>query len=76
MNTTPTPTPPAACGRRKPAPPHWYQFFVGECPVCGRDASYRERVYGERPASPAARVVQLPHQQTYDQCLEYDALRA
>jgi hypothetical protein len=49
---------------------HWYQMFVGECPACGRDQSYRVRVYGRKPKSRRQRYVQLPHNQTYDYCLE------
>lgn len=29
--------------------PHWYYKYIGECPVCGRDMSYRERRYGTKP---------------------------
>jgi hypothetical protein len=50
--------------------PHWYKMFVGECPACGQDQSYRVRVYGRRPKSRHKRYVQLPHNQTYDYCLE------
>ena len=28
---------------------HWYRWWLGECPVCGRDFTYRERVYGRKP---------------------------
>lgn len=50
--------------------PHWYRIYVGECPVCGKDKSYRERVPGKKPQDPRQRYVQLPHNQTYDHCLE------
>lgn len=49
---------------------HWYRQFVGECPVCGRDKSYRVRVYGKKPKRPRERYVQLPDQETYDHCME------
>lgn len=49
---------------------HWYRQHVGECPVCGRDKSYRVRVYGPRPKDPKKRYVQLPGSQTYDHCME------
>jgi hypothetical protein len=55
---------------RKVKRPHWYKSFVGECPVCGRDASYRQRVYGRRPRDRRRRHVQLPDTYTYDHCLE------
>lgn len=49
--------------------PHWYRQYIGECPVCGRDDSYRERIAGERPDDPAERYVRLPDTVTYDGCL-------
>lgn len=45
--------------------PHWYRIHVGECPVCGCDKGYRERVAGERPADIGDRYVYLL---TYDWC--------
>jgi hypothetical protein len=47
---------------------HWYRIYVGECPVCGRDQGYRERVYGRKPKSAKCRIVYLPDSQTYDHC--------
>lgn len=55
---------------------HWYRLHKGECPVCGRDASYRERVYGPKPENPQERVREMPDQETYDQCLEREAICA
>lgn len=49
---------------------YWYRFHVGECPVCGRDKSYRERVYGRKPKEQCKRYVYLSHTSTYDHCLE------
>ncbi len=48
---------------------HWYRIYVGECCVCGKDKSFRERVYG-RPPARAKRYVQMPLSETYDHCLE------
>ena len=48
--------------------PHWYKMYLGECPVCGRDKSHRERVYGVRPEKWEDRYVQLSDQETYDWC--------
>lgn len=48
---------------------HWYRIFVGECPVCGSEQSYRERVYGKRPINPKRRYVYLSDFQTYDGCM-------
>ena len=49
--------------------PHWYRVYLGECPVCGRNKSYRERVYGRRPKNPRKRVVYLTDFETYDHCI-------
>ena len=35
--------------KRKVKRPHWYKRHIGECPVCGKDKSYRERIYGKKP---------------------------
>jgi rRNA maturation protein Nop10 len=56
--------------QRKPAPKHWYRMHVGECPVCGRDASYRERVEGPPPVKHEDRYHALSHQETYCHCME------
>lgn len=48
---------------------HWYKTWVGECPVCGRDATYRVRVYGKRPKAHALRYVQQPEAETYCGCM-------
>lgn len=48
--------------------PHWYRTYVGECPICGRDKSSRERVPGQRPSDPAERYVYLSDHETYDYC--------
>lgn len=56
--------------RKAPKVRYWYRRHVGECPVCGRDQSYRERVYGPKPKHPTLLVVQLTDFQSYDGCLE------
>lgn len=54
---------------------YWIRFHVGECPVCGRDASYRERVYDEpKPDDDRKRYVQIPNTLTYDHCIERESL--
>jgi hypothetical protein len=50
--------------------PHWYRLHIGECPVCGRDKSFRERVYGKKPKKREDRIVWLSDTYTYDHCLE------
>ena len=54
--------------KKKPVPRHWYLRYVGECPVCGRDKGYRERVYGDKPKDKRKCVVYLPDTVTYDHC--------
>lgn len=54
--------------KRKPPPPHWYKYYWGECPICGRDKSYKERVYGEKPKDINERHVVIPDNYTYDWC--------
>lgn len=61
--------PGTAKAKRTPPRPHWYRLHVGECAVCGRDKSFRERVYGKPPKDRTARVVYLPDTFTYDHCL-------
>jgi len=56
----------------KPVPrdkPHWYRWYFGNCPVCGCDKSYRVRVAGKRPKSPARRYVTMSDRECYDNCL-------
>jgi len=47
---------------------YWYKMFVGECPVCGSDKSYRQRVYGKKPKNISDRYVFLSYKETYDYC--------
>ena len=49
---------------------YWYRIYIGECPVCGRSKSYRERVYSPRPEKREDRYVWLSDQETYDGCIE------
>ena len=53
---------------RKPLPPHWYKIYVGECPVCGRNKSYRERMFTPRPEGIEDRYEYLQETETYDYC--------
>ncbi len=55
--------------KRKTAPKHWYKQYVGECPVCGSDKSYRERVLGNKPKNPAKRYEQLSGNFCFDNCI-------
>lgn len=55
--------------KKRKTRPHWYRMFVGECPVCWKDASYRVRVYGKKPKDIEKRYEQLPQAQTYCGCV-------
>jgi predicted RNA-binding Zn-ribbon protein involved in translation (DUF1610 family) len=35
---------------------YWYRIDYFECPVCGREHSYRERQYTSRPDNPSDRI--------------------
>ena len=52
----------------EPKREYWYRFYHGECPLCGRDKSYKERVLGPKPYDPAERHILLDDSQTYDWC--------
>ncbi len=26
---------------------YWYKFFIEECPMCGRNSQWKERIYGK-----------------------------
>ncbi len=55
--------------RPKKRKPFWYRMFIGECPMCGHDASYRERVNGKKPRDFRKRYVYLTDKQAYDHCI-------
>lgn len=46
---------------------YWYRFYIRECPVCMRDSSYKERVFGEKPADKDGRYV---YEEGYCGCLQ------
>lgn len=48
---------------------YWYLYYIGECPVCGRDASYKVRQYTPKPIDLEKRYIQLSYNQTYCGCL-------
>ena len=49
---------------------YWYKYYIGECPVCGSNHSYKERIYGEKPLDKKDRYIFLSNSDTYDGCLE------
>lgn len=48
---------------------YWYRFYLGSCPVCGRNKSYRERVYGRKPKNARLRYIELSDFETFDHCI-------
>lgn len=53
---------------------YYYRQYIGECPVCGRDAGYKEKVKGEKPKDESLIYIQLPQNQTYCHCLESEGM--
>jgi hypothetical protein len=45
--------------------PYWYLITIDECPVCGRNKTYRERRYTPKPVEPSERY---SYEQHYDWC--------
>ena len=56
--------------KRASLPPHWYKIYIGECPVCGRDQSYRERRLTPKPLNPEDRYEEMSDFETYDGCMD------
>jgi hypothetical protein len=48
---------------------YWYKFYMGECPVCGSDCSYKKRMYGPKPQNKEDRYEWLPAHYCYDNCM-------
>lgn len=53
---------------------YWYKFVVGECLVCGKDLSYKERKYTKKPKLQKDRYTHLSYQENYCHCLEREAI--
>ena len=51
----------------KPKRARWYMQFIGECPVCGRDASHKEAMYTDPPPK-EKRYKRIPDSISYDYC--------
>jgi hypothetical protein len=48
---------------------YWYRFYVGECPVCGRNKSYKTRVTTEpRPVNKSDRYTLMSLTESYCGC--------
>jgi len=51
--------------------PYWVKRYIGECPPCGRDMGYSERIYGvPKPADLGDRQVHLSDQACYCGCVD------
>jgi hypothetical protein len=46
----------------------WYKRFVGECPMCGRNQSYKEAQYTPKPENRNDRIKELTDTEAYDGC--------
>ncbi len=47
---------------------YWYLYYIGECPLCGKDKSYKVRQYTNKPISKEDRIIYLSNSETYDGC--------
>lgn len=47
---------------------YWYKIYYGECPICGRDATYRVRIYGDKPEDSEEIYIPLLPQESYCGC--------
>lgn len=46
----------------------WYMQYIGECPVCGRNKSFREARYTKPPIK-SHRYTLLSDTMTFDHCI-------
>lgn len=47
---------------------YWYYWYLGSCPLCGKDYSYKIRQYRIKPNDPKLRYEDLSPFYTYDWC--------
>lgn len=55
--------------KKKQQNKHWYKMYYGECPVCGRQTKYKERIYGKKPKDLKEIYKQISQTESYDYCL-------
>lgn len=48
---------------------YYYIQYIGECPVCGKNKSYKKRVYGKKPKEYNKTHILLSYAETYDHCM-------
>ena len=48
---------------------YWYKQYMGECPVCGRNMGWREKVNGDKPTDLTKVYIQLSPEDCYDHCI-------
>lgn len=48
---------------------YWYKQYVGECPVCGRNQGWKEKVIGEKPNDFRKIYIQLSNSECFDHCI-------
>ncbi len=53
---------------------YWYKQYVGDCPVCGSDMGWKERVYGTKPIDLNKIYIQLSYRECYDYCMSKEFL--
>ena len=52
-----------------PKKKYWYRHHVGECPVCGQDMGWKEKIYGEKPKDLKKVFVQLTIKESFNHCI-------
>jgi len=53
---------------------YWIRFIHQECPVCGYEKTYQERIFDkQKPIDPLERHI---YEIYYDYCIEMDSLRS
>jgi hypothetical protein len=55
-----------------PRQSYWWRYHIGECPPCGRDQSYRERMTTPRPERREDRYVCMSSSEAYCGCIDRD----
>ena len=55
--------------KQKKRKKYWYRQYMGECPMCGRNQGWKERVYGEKPKDFTKIYIQLSESECYDHCM-------
>ena len=53
---------------RSPKGPYWFKQYVGECPLCGCNMGYKEKVRGVKPKDLSEVYIPLSLKDSYCGC--------